>query len=77
MINRIWIGSRYRTIRKDKLVMNLRNVESFIVANNLRPCLCKQQGGYYKIELDGTLKHVCKFLNRITYEELYKALKDN
>jgi hypothetical protein len=76
MDTNIWLRGSYRKFRENDTVNTWRTVESFVVSNNLRHCLVKQQGGYYKIEKDGTLTFVTPTLRSITFKELYKKLKD-
>ena len=76
MTTQIWLRGSYRKLKPTNRVNTWKAVESFTVSNNLRPCLIKQQGGYYKIEKDGLLTFVTPALQQITFEELYKKLKD-
>lgn len=76
MITELWLNGSLRRLKPTDFVTNWRAVESFIVSNSLRHCLIKQQGGYYKIEKDGTLTFVIRTLYSITFEELYNKLKD-
>jgi hypothetical protein len=76
MITQIWLRGSYRNLKPTDSVNTWKAVESFTVSNNLRPCLVKQQGGYYRIEKDGLLTFVTPALQQITFEELYKKLKD-
>lgn len=76
MTTRIWLRGGYKNLNPTDTVNTWKAVESFTVSNNLRPCLIKQQGGYYKIEKDGILTFVTETLHSITFEELYRKLKD-
>lgn len=72
----IYLNGGYRNINSSDFVNTWKAVTSFIVHNNLRHCLVKQQNGYYKINKDSTLSFVTRNLNMITFGELYHLLKD-
>jgi hypothetical protein len=76
METRIYLNKGYRNLKPNDIVKTTRAVESFCVHNSLRSCLVKQQGGWYKICLDGILTFVTPALDCITFKELYERLKD-
>ncbi len=73
---RIFLNGRYKTIKPDEAVKTTRAIHSFCCYNGLRDCLFKSQGGWYKLGLDGILTFVTPTLDRITFADLFTALKD-
>lgn len=72
----IWVGNRFTDVKAEAPVNTTKNITSFCVSNNLRNCLVKSQGGWYKIELDGMLTFVTRTLYLISFADLYNILKD-
>ena len=72
----IWLNGSYRNVKPTDTVNTSRAVESFCNYNRLRKCLVRQQGGWYKLELNGILTFVTRALYLITFEQLYNTLKD-
>jgi hypothetical protein len=74
---KIWVNGSLRNFKPTSIVRTFRAVESFINYNpGLRRCLVKQQGGYYKLGLDGILTFAFHALGGVTFEQLYNILKD-
>lgn len=76
MNTNIWINGRFTDIDPKQAVKTTRNITSFCVSNNLRDCLFKSQGGWYKLERDGIMVFVTRTLYLISFEDLYSILKD-
>lgn len=72
----IWINKGYKNVKKNDFVKTFRALTSFSVANCLRNCIVKSQGGYYKLELNGVLTFKFASLHNVTFEELFNILKD-
>jgi hypothetical protein len=72
----IWKAGRFTTVKPSDPVNTTKNVTSFCVSNGLRNCLFKSQGGWYKLQTDGTLVFIDRALYLISFENLYNILKD-
>jgi hypothetical protein len=70
----IWINGYYQNIKPEDKVRSLRNLLSFSTCNNFGKRIVKDQGGYYLIQEDFTLKKVFRTLD-VTYQDLYDILK--
>jgi hypothetical protein len=70
----IWINGYYQNIKPEDKVRSLRNLLSFSISNNFGKRIVKDQGGYYLIQEDFTLKKVFRTLD-VTYQDLYDILK--
>lgn len=76
METKIFLQGVYRNIRPNDPVKTSRAITSFASSNNLRDCMFKAQGGWYKIGLDGILIFATRTLYSITFTDLYQILKD-
>jgi hypothetical protein len=72
----IFLRGRYVTIKPEDPVNTTRAITSFCCHNQLRDCLFKSQGGWYKLTLDGKLQFITRALYLISFQDLYDTLKD-
>jgi len=70
----IWLNNGYRNIKLTDKVQTAKAVYSFCNSNRLRHAVVKSGGGWYIIQMDGTLKFWCKALKYVTFADLYEVL---
>ena len=73
---RIYKQGRYTTVKADDPVLTTKNMRSFASSNCLRDCIFRTQGGWYKLNLDGIMVFAFRTLYLVSFEELYKIMKD-
>jgi hypothetical protein len=73
---KIFLNKGWRNIKPEEPVNTTRAIHSFCSSNSLRDSLFKSQGGYYKLQLDGTLLFVTRTLAEISFSDLFNILKD-
>lgn len=76
MVTNIWLNGRYTEIDPEEPVHTSKAITSFAAHNNLRNCLVRSQGGWYKIHLNGIMTFETRTLYLISFADLYNILKD-
>lgn len=73
---RIFKQGRFTTVKPTDPVNTTRNMLAFSVANGLRDCIMRGQGGWYKLCMDGIWVFAFRTLYLVSFEELYGIMKD-
>lgn len=67
----------FTMVHKKAKIMSMREIQGFCETNNLPSSrFAKMQGGYYILNSNWSWEFYAKYLNQITFENLYKTLKN-